>query len=73
MTARQEHRRVARRAPVAEPVRRGILVVVGLELDDRPSDAVDEELGADQLGRDLVDVPPEVQESALRSASTTRS
>jgi hypothetical protein len=54
-------------------VRRRILVVVGLDLDDRAAYAVDEELRADQLGSDLVDVPPQIQERALRSASTTRS
>jgi hypothetical protein len=54
-------------------VRRRILVVIRLDLDDRPAHAVDEELRADQLRRDLVDIPPEVQERALRSASTTRS
>jgi hypothetical protein len=54
-------------------VRRGIGLVIGLDLDDRPADAADEELRADQLRRDLVDVPAEVQERALRSASTTRS
>jgi hypothetical protein len=51
----------------------GILVVVRLDLDDGATDAVDEELRADQLRRELVDVPPQVQERALRSASTTRS
>jgi len=54
-------------------MRCGILVVVRLDLDDRPADPVDEELRADQLRRDLVDVPLQVQERALRSASTTRS
>jgi hypothetical protein len=59
-------------------VRRRVLVVVRLELHDRPADPVDEELRADQLGRELVDVPPQVQESAVqesavRSASATRS
>ena len=42
------------RAPVAEAVRGRILVVVRLDLDDHAADAVDEQLGADQLGRDLV-------------------
>ncbi|MFL5962618.1 MAG: hypothetical protein ACJ757_06970 [Gaiellaceae bacterium] len=54
-------------------MRSRILVIVGLDLDDRPADAVDQELRADQLRRDLVDIPPQVQESALRSASATRS
>jgi hypothetical protein len=73
VASRQEHRGVALRAPVAEAVGGGILVVVRLDLDDRPADTVDEELRADQLRRDLVDVPLQVQERALRSASTTRS
>jgi hypothetical protein len=54
-------------------VRGRILVVVRLDLDDRSTHAVDEELRADQLRRDLVDVAPQVQDRALRSASTTRS
>jgi hypothetical protein len=78
VTAGQEHRGIARRAPVTESVRRRILVIVRLELDDRSADSVDEELRADQLRRDLVDVSPQVQESTvqestLRSASATRS
>ena len=44
--------RSVRRLPIA--VRGRILVIVGLDLDDHPADAVDVELGADQLGRDLV-------------------
>jgi hypothetical protein len=39
-------------------VRGRVLVIVRLELDDRPTHAVDEELRADQLRRDLVDVAP---------------
>ena len=63
VAAGEEHRGVARRAPVAEAVRGGILVVVGLDLDDHAADAVDEQLGADQLGRDLVRATREVQRS----------
>jgi hypothetical protein len=78
VTAGQEHRGIARRAPVTESVRRRILEIVRLELDDRSADSVDEQLCADQLRRDLVDVSPQVQESTvqestLRSASATRS
>jgi hypothetical protein len=73
VTAGQEHRGIARRAPVTESVRRRIPVIVRLELDDRSADSVDEELRADQLRRDLVDVSPQVQERATRSASATRS
>jgi hypothetical protein len=40
-------------------VRRRILRVVGLDLDDAPADAVDEECRADQLRRDLVDAAGE--------------
>ena len=50
--AGEEHRRVALRAPVAEAMPGRILVVVGLDLDDHAADSVDEQLGADQLGRD---------------------
>ena len=50
---RAEHRRVAL-GPAAEAVRGGILVVVRLDLDDHAADAVDEQRGADQLGRDVV-------------------
>ena len=50
---RAEHDRVPRRLP-AEAVTRGILLVVGLDLDDPAADAVDEERHADQVGRDLV-------------------
>ena len=49
-----EHDRVPGRLP-AEAVARGILLVVGLDLDDPPADAVDEQRDADQVGRDLVD------------------
>ena len=43
-------------------------MVVGLGLDDQPADALDEELGSDQLGGDLVDrageeVLPQLQKS----------
>jgi hypothetical protein len=40
-------------------VRGRVLLVVGLDLDDRAPRAVEEELGADQLGRDLVDAAVE--------------
>ncbi len=50
---RPEHRRVPRGLP-AVAVRRRILVVVGLDLDDRPPHAVHEERHADQVGGDLV-------------------
>ena len=53
VTGRPEHRRRPRRSP-AEAVTRGIVLVVGLDLDDRPSHAVHEQRRADQLGRDLV-------------------
>ena len=51
-TRRPEHHRVARRvAGVA--VRCRVVLVVGLGLDDRPADAVDEHARADQRARDL--------------------
>jgi hypothetical protein len=40
-------------------VARRILVVVRLDLDDPPADAVDEQRHPDQLGRDLVDAAGE--------------
>ena len=52
--ALEEHRGVAVRQAVAEPVRGGILVVVGLYLDDHAADAIDGQLGSDQRRRDLV-------------------
>ena len=50
---RAEHRAVAGRLP-SEAVARRILLVVGLDLDDRPADAVDEERAADEIRRDVV-------------------
>ena len=50
---RAEHRRVSRRSP-PKAVARGIRPVVGLDLDDRPADAIDEERDAQKRGRDLV-------------------
>jgi hypothetical protein len=38
---------------------RGVLLIVGLDLDDRTADAVHEKHAPDQVGRDLVDAPPE--------------
>jgi hypothetical protein len=35
-------------------VARRILLVVGLDLDDRPADAVDEERAPDEIRRDVV-------------------
>jgi hypothetical protein len=35
-------------------VSRRVLVVVRLDLDDRPADAVDQQRDAEQVGRDLV-------------------
>ena len=50
---RAEHGGVSLRA-AAEPVARRILVMVGLDLDDRAPHSVDEERHAEQVGRDLV-------------------
>ncbi len=74
---RAEHRGVAWRA-AAVGVRGGVVLLVGLELDDDPSDAVDEELGSDQRDRDLVHVareelgPQTRAGAALRRALRTR-
>ena len=40
-------------------MRRRVFGVVGLDLDDRAADAVDEQCRADQGGRDLVDAARE--------------
>ena len=42
----------ARRA--AKAVRRRIGLVIGLDLDDAAADAVDQQRGSDQVGRDLM-------------------
>jgi hypothetical protein len=51
---RAEHRCVPLGAP-AKAMRRRVLVVVRLDLDDGTANVVYEELHADELGRDLVD------------------
>ena len=53
VAGRPEHRGRAR-SQAAKAVARGIVLVVGFDLDDPPAHAVDEQGGADQLGRDLV-------------------
>ena len=53
VATRQEHRAVPRRAAVAVRMRRLVVRVVGLDLDDHPADAVDVQLRADQLPRDV--------------------
>src|SRR5207249_10608708 len=62
--AREEHRRVPL-GPAAEAVGGRILVVVRLDLDDHAADAVDVELRADQLGRDVVHAALEVHSCGL--------
>ena len=69
VTGRAEHRRIALGA-AAVAVRGRILLVVGLDLDDHAADTVDVELGADELGGDLVDAAGETVHSAMRSKST---
>ena len=54
VAAAEEHRGIPRGAAVAIPVRGGILVVVGLDLDDHPAHAVQKQLRPDQVGRDVV-------------------
>ena len=51
----------------AEAVAGRILLVVGLDLDDRAADAVHEERAADQLGRDVMDAPREEVAPELRA------
>ena len=58
VTGRAEHRLVPRRTP-AEAVRGGVLLVVGLDLDDDTADAVHEERRPDELGCHLVHAPCE--------------
>ena len=69
-TRRAEHRRVAIGA-AAVAVRGRIFVVIRLDLDDPPADAVDVQLGTDQLRRHVVDAP--VEERALQSAMRSKS
>jgi hypothetical protein len=58
VAGRPEHRGVAGGA-AGVAVRRRILMVVGLDLDDRAADAVDEERRSDQLLGDFVHRPGE--------------
>jgi hypothetical protein len=55
---RPEHRGVPLGSPPVA-VSGGILVVVGLDLDDRTAHAVDEQRHADQVGRHVVNAPGE--------------
>jgi hypothetical protein len=68
VAAAEEHRGVARGAAVEVAVARGVLVVVGLDLDDHAADAVDVELGADELRRDLEHRPGQVHARPLRAS-----
>ena len=56
---RPEHRSFLRRCRSAEAMARRVAYGVGLDLDDPPADAVDEQLRAHELGRDLVHAPRE--------------
>ena len=68
MAGRAEHR--ALRACGRGSRGRRVVAVVGLDLDDRAADAVDEQRRADQLGRDLVDAAGEERRgSRLRRAA----
>ena len=71
MPGRAEHRCVAR-GPSAVAVRGGILVVVGLDLDDRSSHAVHDQRDADQVGRDVVYGAREEVTAELAHASLSR-
>jgi len=53
VAARQEHRPVARAAAAEIAVAGRFLVVVRLDLHDHAADAVDVQLGADELRGDL--------------------
>src|SRR5215472_15772842 len=78
-TGRTEHRRRARGA-AAEPVARGVVLVVRLDLDHSPTHAFEEQRRSDQLGRDLVHrareevarEPPVSHSRGLRKAARTR-
>src|SRR5690606_31632166 len=52
MPRRPEHRRVARRGAV-EAVRSRIGLVIGLHLDQRAADAIDQQGHADEIGGDF--------------------
>ena len=71
VAGRPEHRLVALR-PTAIAVRRRVFVVVGLELDDDPADAVDKQCRPDQLGGELVHAPREELSSERRHVSLWR-
>src|SRR5262249_2297422 len=58
VAGRAEHRGVAGRAP-AETMCGRVLVVIGLDLDDQAAHAVDEKLGSDQIGSDVMYVAGE--------------
>jgi hypothetical protein len=49
-------------------VRGGVLVVVGLDLDDLAADSVDEQRRADDLGSDVVHASCEARAAELHAA-----
>ena len=67
VAGRAEHRGVPCGRP-AVAVRGGILVVVGLDLDDLAADSVDEQRRADELGRDVVHAAGEERAAELHAA-----
>ena len=60
-----EHHGVAR-GQTAIAVRRRIGVMIGLDLDDRPANTVDQERGANQVRRNVMDAPIEKLLTELR-------
>jgi hypothetical protein len=58
VTGRAEHHGIAR-GPPAKTVRGRFGVVIGLDLDDHPTHAVEEERRTDQVGRDPVNAASE--------------
>ncbi len=67
VAGRSEHRRVPLGLPPVA-VRGGVLVVIGLDLDDPAAHAVHQKRGADQLRRDFVDGPGEEVTADLHSS-----
>jgi hypothetical protein len=64
---RTEHRGIAP-GEAAVGVARRVLAVVGLDLDDPPAHAVDQQRRADQLGRHLVHAAGEIHASGSRAS-----
>ena len=72
VAGRPEHGRIAL-GPAAIAVRRRVLVVVSLDLDDASAHAVDEQRRPDQFGRDRVDAAGKKVTAKLAHAATLAS